>query len=111
MGRNILGRYRLLVVGAAVMAFIFCHFQGAFAWEYKQQGYKLDGKYRFPPMKSFGEDEYEWETVYPPEEQEKNLIKIYDKTNVQEIKEFLPPYVYDLAKNPKEWNNDEWKIR
>ncbi len=110
MGKIKLGRYKLCLIGTIFMAFIFCQLQGAFAWEYKKLGYKLDGKFKFPPRTDIGKKEHQWQTLYPIEEQEKNLIKRYDSTNVDEIKDLLPSYLYDLTKNPKEWNNDKWTI-
>lgn len=92
-----------------IMTFSFCLV--ANAWEWKEEGYKLDGKFTFPPLKDFGQEYLNFKSVYPPEEQDKNTIKVYNSSNVDEIKELLPPFLYKLAKNPKEWNTDEWTIR
>ncbi len=108
MKRHEIRKCIFFLVGV-ILTFSFC--QAAHAWEWKEEGYKMDGEFRFPALKDFYKEEIQFKSVYPVEEQEKNLINIYDKTNVDEIKDLLPPYVYDLCKNPKEWNTDEWKIR
>jgi len=80
-------------------------------WDWRNQGFKLNGKFKFPKLEDFGKPTTINESFYPPEEQDRHVIKVYDKTNVDEIKDQLPPYVYDLCKRPEEWNTETWKIR
>jgi len=99
----------IFFLAAVILALTFC--QNIHAWSWKKEGHKMDGKFKFPPLKDFGKDYLNFKSVYPPEEQDKNIIKIYNSSNVDEIKDLLAPNMYEIAKNPKEWNTDEWTIR
>jgi len=99
----------VLMLVAGILALFLC--QAVYAWDWKKEGYKLDGKFTFPPLEDFGQDYLNYKALYPPEEQEKDIIKIYNSSNVDEIKDLLAPNMYEIAKNPREWNTDEWTIR
>ena len=71
-------KYRLFAMLAGVIAIFFSQVQVSDAWDWKKQGFKLDGKFIFPQLSDFGKEGITYEPVYPAEEQDKDTIKVYD---------------------------------